>query len=395
MSRRKLNDVFLKEQVENKSNCKFNSSYIKVTKNNSKVRMNLTCGCGKVFEVEWVKFNRKDGRPQRQCQDCGNRLRVEKSRMTDEEYIQLKKEKGIEIEHLEKADGKSKKIRHKCPICESKEWYALPKNILNKASTKCSSCHLASIGGINKYSDEDYQRLKNEKGIKIKNTEEYIDNSTPIYHTCPECNIDVKVRPNKVLGDWSMCEPCSYVKRGEGRMRTDAEVKAIVEEFGGKWIGGEYLGKDSVLTFECECGSEFNKRFSDFSHGWVRCSKCADSISTGEYSIQKWLLEKGLNFTPQKKFDELRGKRNMPLFYDFSIDDENGQPILLIEYDGEHHFKPMYYRFPTKAKAEQDFERVKKYDEIKNEFADSKNIPIIRLSSKDYEKLDIKLKHLL
>lgn len=394
---KKYTEDEIKEYVECNSNCKFKGTYIKVSPNNRRRILQLTCGCGNDFEVEWVKFNRNDKvKKQRQCKKCGIEERVKAQRMTNEEYIRRKKEKGITIEHLEMPIGRHKGIKHRCPVCGDEDWKPTPSNILAKLSTKCTKCNLSKISGHNKLDDEAYQWQKLQNDIEIINTEPYIDSSTKINHICPTCNENWLVSPNQILTrDYKMCEPCGYIERGKERIYSYEDVKRIILDNGAKWIRGDYTGKDSVLTLECECGNEFEKKFSDFRNGWTRCRKCSMSISCGEYEIKKWLDSHSIKYTYQRKFDNLRGKRKMPLSYDFSIDDESGDPIILIEYDGEHHFKPMFYRYPTKQEAINQFEAVKMNDERKSEFAKKNNIPLIRLSSKQYEKLDILLKHLL
>ncbi|MFV0976982.1 hypothetical protein RCJ96_25880 [Bacillus sp. BSL6] len=393
---KKYTEEEIKEYVENNSNCKFNGTYQKVTTSNRRKILQLTCGCGKEFEVEWVKFNRTDGKYQRQCRKCGHALRGKAQRMTNEEYIKRKAENGITIEHLEIPIGRNKGIKHRCPVCGDEDWKPTPANILAKHSTKCANCHLESIGGHNKSDEASYQLKKLQKGIDIINTEPYIDTATKINHICPVCEKDWKASPSQILNrELNMCEPCGYIERGRDRVHSPSEVQRIVTGMGAEWIKGEYTGKNSLLTFKCSCGDLFEKTFSDFRYGWTRCRKCTMSISTGENEIIRWLDTNLIKYTYQRKFEELKGKRNMPLSYDFSIDDENGEPITLIEYDGEHHFKPMYYRYPTEQEAVEQFELVKKYDEKKSEFAKKKGIPLIRLSSKQYQKLDTLLKHLI
>lgn len=396
MSRKRYTEEEIKRHVEINSNCKFIGTYIRRTPSNRRRILQLICGCGKEFEVEWVKFNRTDSKFQRQCRSCGIKMRAKEQRMTDEEYIQEKIKRGITIEHLEPADGKSRKTRHRCPICKTTDWYPMPKDILNGYSTKCAKCQTAEIAGHNKSDDVTYQWQKLQKGINIINIEPYIDSRTNITHICPDCEKEWKVSPSRILSKNSQrCESCSYIKRGTDKLHAVEEVNRIVEERGVIWVSGEYNGQDSMLTFECECGNLFEKRFSDLRFGWTRCKECTVSISYGEYHIDKWLKKNEARYTFQRKFDDLRGKRNMPLSYDFSIDDPDDQPIALIEYDGEHHFKPMYHRYKTKKEAEEQFEKVRYYDKKKDEYAKKKGIPLIRLSSNKYKKLDDYLKHLL
>ena len=56
---------------------------------------------------------------------------------------------------------------------------------------------------------------------------------------------------------------------------------------------------------------------------------------------------------------------------------------LLIEYDGEQHFGPWIY-----DRTEQDYEGRLKRDRIKNQWSADNKIDLIRLSYKDYFKID-------
>lgn len=396
MRRTPYSDDEIREYVESNSSCKFIETYMRKTSNGSKRVLKLVCKCGKEFEVLWVKFNRKDGKKQRQCRRCGIEERAKEQRMTDEEYIILKKKAGITIEHLEPADGKHKPIRHRCPECGNENWKPIPKNILNKASTKCAKCARKSTGGWNKLDNETYQQKKKALGIDIINVEPYKSMDENILHICPDCGGPWFVAPARILTQNSQrCLECSYKKRGNDRILTEKQVHEIAREYGCEWVEGEYEGHHSVLSFRCECGNIFKKRFSDFRNGWTRCSDCAKSISTGEYRILEWLTSHGINFKYQQRFPDLKGKRGMPLSYDFMITDDKENPFLLIEYDGEHHFRPLYDLYKTKKEAEEAFNRRKELDKRKDEYAAKNNIPLLRLSSRQYENLDNILGHLL
>ena len=57
----------------------------------------------------------------------------------------------------------------------------------------------------------------------------------------------------------------------------------------------------------------------------------------------------------------------------------------MIEYDGEQHFKYSNKGWNTK----EHFEKVKKRDELKNEYCKEKGIPLIRIPYTQYEDLSI------
>ena len=238
--------------------------------------------------------------------------------------------------------------------------------------------------------DAQYQEKKLALGINIKNKEPYIDGITRIVHECPSCKEDWLVRPANILAGNKMCTDCSYVYRGMMQVKTSKEIREVLLGLGVDWVDGAYTGKDSILTVRCLCGDSFARRYGDIRNGWTRCTKCSMSISTGEFHIKEWLTEKGYSFVHQQKFDDLRGSRKMPLSYDFGVY-RNGELVVLIEYDGGHHFHPIYSRYATREAAEKSFEAIQRRDARKNDYAKRNGYGLIRLSAKDYEKLDAKL----
>ncbi|MFA1738007.1 hypothetical protein [Lysinibacillus fusiformis] len=395
MSKFKYTDEEIKEYIEDNSECKFIKTFMIKSKYGSKRVLNLECSCGNVFEVLWVKFNRSDGMKQRQCRKCGLKTRGKGQMMTNEEYKRRKKDANIDIEHFENPRGRGVGIRHKCPVCGDENWKPTPANVLAKKSTKCEKCNLKNIAGHNKLTDIDYQKIKKENGINIVNIEKYQDSSTRILHICPDCNKEWNVSPSHVLSKNSeRCESCSYIYRSQKRLLSEEEIHQKVEELNCTWISGNYKGNDSLLTFKCECGKNFRKRYSDFRNGWNRCTICMKSLSTGEHAIKKWLEIHNIPFVHQQKFDDLRGKRKMPLSYDFAVYNEQGDIRCLIEYDGAYHFKPMYSFHKDKIIAEKSFEETQTRDKIKTVYAKKMDIPLIRLSGTQYKYLDKHLKHL-
>ena len=74
------------------------------------------------------------------------------------------------------------------------------------------------------------------------------------------------------------------------------------------------------------------------------------------------------------KFNDCKNKEgNSMLPFDFYLHDLN----TIIEYDGEHHFKPVPY-----WGGEEKFKITQQNDKIKNEYCKQHNIHIIRLNYK-------------
>jgi hypothetical protein len=98
-----------------------------------------------------------------------------------------------------------------------------------------------------------------------------------------------------------------------------------------------------------------------------------DSESKGEKLVRIFLETKGVNFTQYYRikecFSELNGKC-YTLPFDFFIPETK----VLIEYDGEQHFRPV-----EKFGGEKTYQRQVKLDLIKNEFSNMNGFKLIRI----------------
>ena len=106
-------------------------------------------------------------------------------------------------------------------------------------------------------------------------------------------------------------------------------------------------------------------------------------MSKYEESIMKILKQEQLSFVREKTFSDL--KRGLFRF-DFYIPNFKGRPIL-IEVDGEQHFKPVYGR--------QAFLKGQEHDRRKNSYCLANNIPLYRIpywEIKNIEDIDDILK---
>ena len=98
------------------------------------------------------------------------------------------------------------------------------------------------------------------------------------------------------------------------------------------------------------------------------------NMSKGAAKILKILRLSGYYVLPEYQFSDLKGKKGIPLRYDFAIL-SGGRPIALIEYDGEAHFKQVKHFQKTVDKLKQAQER----DRHKNKYALLHNIPLYRI----------------
>ena len=76
------------------------------------------------------------------------------------------------------------------------------------------------------------------------------------------------------------------------------------------------------------------------------------------------------------------------LHFDFAVI-HNDAIVLLIEFDGPHHFGPEKYNSKiTDEQAEWNFREQRKRDKKKDKFANSKSIPLLRIPYYDENKID-------
>ena len=143
----------------------------------------------------------------------------------------------------------------------------------------------------------------------------------------------------------------------------------------------------TVKIKHIECGNEFKAHAEHFKRE-KECPYCREivnilGVSEGEYIIGNLLDSIGVNYMKEKTFETCvnpnTGKR---LRYDFYI--QEGDREILLEYDGEQHFRVDGYLIKT-----EDELRYRKFrDELKDKWAEDNGIPLERLNYKDFDYLE-------
>ena len=135
------------------------------------------------------------------------------------------------------------------------------------------------------------------------------------------------------------------------------------------WIKCRNGHEDYEVT--CDCFSRNN-----------RCPVCKES--KGERCIREYLIKNNINFDPQKTFSGLVSDKNKLLSYDFYLPQFN----LLIEYQGEYHYMPVYYKNKTKEYCDNKFAKQQEHDRRKKEYAQSHNITLLEIPYWDYDNVE-------
>ena len=130
---------------------------------------------------------------------------------------------------------------------------------------------------------------------------------------------------------------------------------------------------DVPILHKClKCGHEWKISPNKLITERQGCPVC--NSTKGENRIIKFLQDHNINFVFQMKFDDLKYKSN--LYYDFYIPSLN----TLIEYDGEFHYFDIFENG--------SFETSLIRDELKNKYAISNNIDLIRIPYWDFNNIE-------
>lgn len=143
-------------------------------------------------------------------------------------------------------------------------------------------------------------------------------------------------------------------------------------------------GTELLWTCVCDCGTIKDVSGHSLKRGSSTSCGCIKS-SIGELNIIHILDNSGIEYMHnQGYFKDLIGIGGSLLRYDFILLNDNQEPFRLIEFDGPQHNEPNDWFGKI------SFETTQIHDAIKNQYALSHNIPLVRLpySKRDSMTLD-------
>lgn len=175
------------------------------------------------------------------------------------------------------------------------------------------------------------------------------------------------------------CPICGRIIQDEKRRMGITEFIKRSEEIHGK---GKYdyskvvynTSLENVIII-CKIHGEFKQLPSHHMRG-VGCPKCSES--KGERAIRLFLESHNIQYESQKRFPDC--KRKGALSFDFYLPHNN----ILIEFDGEQHYKPWGF-----DKVDKRLEDVKLHDCIKNWYCLTNKISLIRIPYTDIDKVSL------
>ena len=274
-------------------------------------------------------------------------------------------------------DAKTKiKCRHNIKEC-GHEWSVKPSEFLKEKGTRCPKC----FGRIKKTNEQFLEEVYELVGEEYAFLEKYKNTDTKILckHNTDYCGYEWKITPSNFLKG-RRCPKCAGVSK-----KTDREFKRDVYNL----VGDEYTFLDEYrganTDIECihnKCSHKWEIRPSSFLQG-NRCPKCISS--RGEILIAKLLDKNDIDYIQEHRFDDCKNiKTGYTLPFDFYLPDYN----LLIEYDGEQHYKPVKFGGMSIERANKSFLKTQKRDNIKNQYCEDNKIPLLRIPYWDFDIIE-------
>lgn len=169
-----------------------------------------------------------------------------------------------------------------------------------------------------------------------------------------------------------------------GCLRKEKSSKNLVGQRFGHLVAlektEERYYKNAVWLCQCDCGCKTKVPASYLLKGNTTSCGCLTS-SFGSMAIQNWLLKNNIPFQKEYSFNNLYGLKNGKLRFDFAIFDTNNNLKLLIEYQGEQHYRHR-----------ENFGVPEEHDEFKRKYCQEHHIPLLEISYRDEDKIDKILK---
>lgn len=260
-----------------------------------------------------------------------------------------------------------------CTIHNSYFWIK-PNNHLSKKQG-CPICSSEKVSINNRKSLEQFRleskNIYNDKYI-LESPHKYKNNNTILDFKCIVHNSYFKQTPKNHLKHIGCIncrkEICSKRMKSTETFRLEAESIHWYD-----YKNSIYTGCHNKLEIECPIHGIFKQTPAKHIYDKQGCPKCNKSFSKGEHRIEEILNKLNINHIREHRIDDSLLK------FDFYLPYHN----MCIEYDGIQHFEPI-----------EQFGGIIEYnkriirDERKNKICMELDIYLLRISYKDYNKIE-------
>lgn len=329
----------------------------------------IVCG----YEWEISPHNFLNGK---RCPNCAGNIK-KTTKTFAKEVDEVTKHKFLLVSDYK---GNKEDVVLKCKACGTLR--KIRPSILNTQGIKCKNCsHLKPVTFYpkNMLSDKKKLQLKvladinrlTQKEFSYK-FEKLVNGTYTLLSEYKGSKFKIKVRHNKCgkvydvdvskfMYENQRCNECtrhiSPISYKEQFDKLNHQNYTLLSTYRGS--------KENVFVRCNKCGKSFYKRADMMLQG-IGCPYC--NQSHGERYISDYLTNNNIKYIAQYRNKACKDKRMLP--FDFYLPDKN----ILIEYDGIQHYEVVNY-----FGGSDEFESIKKRDNIKTAWAKNNNIKLIRI----------------
>lgn len=304
------------------------------------------------------------------CRYCGQDLTHKDQRKTTKEFV-----KKAKLLYPKYDYSKVNYVNNKTNVligCPKHGYFPIrPNNILHGHG--CKDCGFESMKQKRTKSTE---RFVTEAKLLYPGYDyskvNYINHRTNVLIDCPKHG-EFYITPNELLNGHG-CKYCGIESRTQKRTKSTEkfilEAKKIYPEYDYSKVN--YIRDKTKVLIGCTKHGYFRTTPNSLLRG-SGCPICSES--KGEKTVRNWFEKHNINYKRQHRFAEL-GQYS----YDFYIPDFN----LLIEYNGEQHYKkcPYFHRKPN------SFECQLKRDELKKDYAEKNGYKLLVIPYTEFNNIE-------
>lgn len=308
------------------------------------------------------------------CDNC-RQSRKNPRKLTHQDFLnKLPNDYMNHVEFLTDYNGMEKTIKCKCKKCNN-IYETLSSIVLHSNYYGCKNC-----APNQKISQEKFEKLIKEKYKgTVSVCSEYKGSNDEITLFCSVCNNIWDTTPSIALHrEKSTCPKCSFKIMGMNKRINQNEIDKRIKNINKDLFR---ISDYTKMTDKITCGCKrCNGTFTMFTYNLLERGSCPIcKISKGERKIIDYLENKKINYEREVSFPDLFGDYGMLLRYDFVVYDGYENIKLIIEYDGEFHYKRFYNI---------DFEKQKRYDKKKDDYCKNNNLEILRIPYWEFDNIE-------
>jgi hypothetical protein len=216
----------------------------------------------------------------------------------------------------------------------------------------------------------------------------YVDSNTKVIITCPKHGDFEQKTHNHLNG--AICNKCGYENRIKTKISTLLQDNSLYDKFPAlceEWSSKNnsnpqdhtYSSHKKALWCCSKCKHEYSSIIHHRTLSGSGCPRC--SSSKGERRIENFLKENNVKYTIQYRIEECKNKRVLP--FDFAVWINN--KLHLIEYHGQQHYSVGTISWNC---TQEQLDIVQSRDQIKQDFCEENNIPLLIIPYTDFKKVE-------